>query len=61
MSDLQVVRHEGAFAAKALHDKQLKSVGVPSISEMSARYACELPNAHLMVHIVAIDGCSDQI
>ena len=27
--DLQVVRHEGGLSAKALHDKQLKSVGVP--------------------------------
>ena len=61
MPDLQVVRHEGGLSAKALHDKQLKSVGVPSVSEMSARYACELPNSHMMVHIVATDGGSDQI
>ena len=56
--DQQVVRHEGGFAAKTIHDKQLRSVGIPTVAEM---VAVELPRSHLMVHIVSTDGGSDQV
>ena len=56
--DLQIIRHEGGFAAKTLHDKQLRSVGTPAVADM---VAVEMPKSHLMVHIISTDGGSDQV